>query len=603
MQSVASVSSNSSLLAIFFVAFECASDPLLESFVDGYAGSVAVGVIAAGVCSRISCGGVVAGSDAGRPKSAQRDGFKAASRRCPHTFNLINITDENLAYHRHRQPIVESTGRIQNKRGEMGLRYKNINMGLRCRLGEIGMGAGRMGDRRSKEDYVHQISTSIYVTNFPEQFSFRDLWKKCQEYGRVIDVYIPNRGTKSGDRFGFVRFIHIKDVDRLVKNLCTLWMGCLRLHANVARFQRPPLNKAQHVKGAIVGQKSFGASSNSKVFSVSQSSYAGAVKNDGEHKQVAEMDSKPSLVIDESCMLEYDYSLALKGNVADFGLLTNLKTVLTKEDFERFNLKYLRGFWVLIEFCTKELLEKFKSHVGVGSWFSSLDKRICIKTKMEQNIFETIIIIIKGKVFWIHAKEVSGWIPDFLDEEEEDEEEDESDEDFEMVPDTIFSPILEEPKHDNKSNFEEGEIQSEDPVHIYNLLVKKPKNDNKEEESSKATLKYPPGFTPNDVLRTKDVQDVDDVVEVQENTQKSNKQDNFTKDNNVRDVTHSKEEDKESFCLGQFKRSVGLQTGGSILQVMEDLVKVGQTMGYKIEGCVSNIEEIIKTRRENESYQ
>nr|GEY96951.1 RNA-directed DNA polymerase, eukaryota, reverse transcriptase zinc-binding domain protein [Tanacetum cinerariifolium] len=243
------------------------------------------------------------------------------------------------------------------------------------------------------------------------------------------------------------------------------------------RFQRPPLNKAQHVKGANVGQKSFGVSSNSKVFSVSQSSYAGAVKNDGEHKQVSEMDSKPSLVIDESCMLEYDYSLALKGKVADFGLLTNLKTVLSTEGFERFNITYLGGFWVLIEFCTMELLEKFKSHVGVGSWFSSLDKRICIKTKMEQNIFETFKIIIKGKVFSIRAKEVSGWIPDFLDEDEEDEED-------------------------------------------------------------------------------------DDVVEVQENIQKSNKQDNFTKDNNVKGVTHSKEEDKESFCSGQFRRSVCPLTGG-----------------------------------------
>nr|GEU67254.1 DIE2/ALG10 family [Tanacetum cinerariifolium] len=236
-------------------------------------------------------------------------------------------------------------------------------------------------------------------------------------------------------------------------------MGRLRLHANVARFQRPPLNKAQHVKGANVRQKSFGVSSNSKVFSVSQTSYAGAVKNDGEHKQVAEMDSKPSLVIDESCMLEYDYSLALKGKVTDFGLLTNLKTVLTKEGFESFNLKYLGGFWFLIEFCVKKLLEKFKSYIGVGSWFSSLEypsssfvideravwvdiegvpmkiwtnntKRICIKTKMEQNIFETFKIIIKGKVFWIRAKEVSGWTLDFLDEDEEDEGEDESDEDL-----------------------------------------------------------------------------------------------------------------------------------------------------------------------------
>nr|GEX44783.1 retrovirus-related Pol polyprotein from transposon TNT 1-94 [Tanacetum cinerariifolium] len=353
-----------------------------------------------------------------------------------------------------------------------------------------------MGDHRYKEDYVHQISTSIYVTNFPEQFSFHDLWKKCQEYGRVIDVYIPNRRTKSGDRFGFVRFIHIKDVDRLVKNLCTLWMGRLRLHANVARFQRPPLNKAQHVKRANVEQKSFGVLSNSKVFSVSQSSYAGAVKNNGEHKQVAEMDSKPSLVIDESCMLEYDYSLALKRKVADFGLLTNLKTV----DIEGVPMKI---------------------------WTNNTFKKIA--SKWGELLFEE------------DRKNTS-------------------------LYDTIFSPIQEEPKHDNKSNFEEGEIQSEDPFHIYDLLVKKPKNDNREEESSKATLKYPPGFTPNDVLRTKDVQDVDDVVEVQENTQKSNKQDNFTKDNNFRGVTHSKEEDKESFCSGQFRRSTSNTFHNAIME-------------------------------------
>nr|GEZ91099.1 RNA-directed DNA polymerase, eukaryota [Tanacetum cinerariifolium] len=296
-----------------------------------------------------------------------------------------------------------------------------------------------MGDRRSKEDYVHQISTSIYVTNFSEQFSFRDLWKKCQEYGRAIDVYIPNRRTKSGDRFGFVRFIHIKDVDRLVKNLCTLWMGRLRLHANVARFQRPPLNKVQHVKGANVGQKSFGVSSNSKVFSVSQSSYAGAVKNNGNT-----------------------------------------------------NRNYWRSSNLMLE----------------------LDR---------------------GFLLW------------------KDEEEDESDED---LLDNEFDG-----KKMKKFCKPKGEIQSEDPFHIYDLLVKKPKSDNKEEDSSKATLKYHPGFTLDDVLRTKDVQDVDDVVEVQENTQKSNKLDNFTKDNNSRGVTHSKKEDKESFCSGHFRRSVGPQTG------------------------------------------
>nr|GEU87371.1 nucleotide-binding alpha-beta plait domain-containing protein [Tanacetum cinerariifolium] len=151
-----------------------------------------------------------------------------------------------------------------------------------------------MGDRRSNEDHAQQISTSIYVTNFPEHFSFRDLWKACQEYGRVIDAYIPNRRSKSGKRFGFVRFIHIKEVVRLVGNLCTIWMGRLRLHANVARFQRLPLNKTQYVKGTNDGYKSSaGVPSNSKGFSVGKPSYVGVVKQKMEYKQVVEEDSKP----------------------------------------------------------------------------------------------------------------------------------------------------------------------------------------------------------------------------------------------------------------------------------------------------------------------
>ncbi|GKG03631.1 hypothetical protein Tco_0311267, partial [Tanacetum coccineum] len=33
--------------------------------------------------------------------------------------------------------------------------------------------------------------------------------------------------------------------------------------------------------------------------------------------------------------------------------------------------------------------------------------------------------------------------------------------------------------------------------------------------------------------------------------------------------------------------------GGSILDVMEEIIMVGQTMGYNMEGCAINIEDII----------
>ncbi|GKD50976.1 nucleotide-binding alpha-beta plait domain-containing protein [Tanacetum coccineum] len=355
-----------------------------------------------------------------------------------------------------------------------------------------------MGSNRSKEDEVQRISTSVFVTNFPEVFSAKDLWNTCKQYGQVVDAYIPNKRSKAGKRFGFVRFVKVFDTERLVNNLCTVWVGRHKLHANIPRFQREPLNKHSNLHNNFgekrgssgAGNNKNGGLSNPKGFMVFDQvrkangnfdrhpSYVGVVKQKMMSQQTRDDDNKPSIVLDDSCVFQCDYSLSLTGKVLDFGSLSNLKMILTKEGFENFNLKYLGGFWVLIEFCSKQALEKFKSHVGVGSWFSSLEyasntflidervvwvdiegvplkvwttntfnkisskwgemlfeedkknvclntKRVCIKTKLENNIFESFKIIVNGKVFWIRAKEVCGWVPDFLEDEEEGDESDE----------------------------------------------------------------------------------------------------------------------------------------------------------------------------------
>ncbi|GJX16914.1 nucleotide-binding alpha-beta plait domain-containing protein [Tanacetum coccineum] len=250
-----------------------------------------------------------------------------------------------------------------------------------------------MGSSRSKEDEVQRISTSVFVTNFPEVFSAKDLWNTCKQYGQVVDAYIPNKRSKAGKRFGFVRFVKVFDTERLVNNLCTVWVGRHKLHANIPRFQREPLNKHSNLHNNF-GEKrgSSGAGnnknrglSNPKGFMVVDQvrkvnenfnrhpSYVGVVKQKMMFQQTRDDDNKPSIVLDDSCVLQCDYSLSLTRKVLDFGSLSNLKMVLTTEGFENFNLKYLGGFWVLIEFCSKQALEKFKSHVEVGSWFSSLE--------------------------------------------------------------------------------------------------------------------------------------------------------------------------------------------------------------------------------------
>ncbi|GKB64513.1 hypothetical protein Tco_0920699 [Tanacetum coccineum] len=40
----------------------------------------------------------------------------------------------------------------------------------------------------------------------------------------------------------------------------------------------------------------------------------------------------------------------------------------------------------------------------------------------------------------------------------------------------------------------------------------------------------------------------------------------------------------------------GKQKGGSVLGVLEEMIRVGRAMGYSIEGCEKDIESIIKTK-------
>nr|GEX57913.1 RNA-directed DNA polymerase, eukaryota [Tanacetum cinerariifolium] len=73
------------------------------------------------------------------------------------------------------------------------------------------------------------------------------LMQRSSQYGNVIGSFIPNRRSKIGKHFGFVRFIKTSNVDLLVNNLCTIWIGRFKLNANVVRFNRQPLNKGSHL--------------------------------------------------------------------------------------------------------------------------------------------------------------------------------------------------------------------------------------------------------------------------------------------------------------------------------------------------------------------
>nr|GEV68845.1 putative retrovirus-related Pol polyprotein from transposon TNT 1-94 [Tanacetum cinerariifolium] len=58
-------------------------------------------------------------------------------------------------------------------------------------------GTTKVAHQRSKEDDVMKISTTMFVTNFPDESIAKELFRACSVYGHVVDSYIPNKRAKT----------------------------------------------------------------------------------------------------------------------------------------------------------------------------------------------------------------------------------------------------------------------------------------------------------------------------------------------------------------------------------------------------------------------
>ncbi|GKA23040.1 zf-CCHC domain-containing protein [Tanacetum coccineum] len=221
------------------------------------------------------------------------------------------------------------------------------------------MGFRFQNSLQSKIDQTSKISKSVFISNFPDDCSSRDLWKVCNGYGTVVDVFIPNKRSKAGKRFAFVRFINVLNLDRLIENLKTIWIGRFHLSANTARFERPKASTFQKEKPVPSGN----------VTGFKQS----IVQNQGGPKESYSSILKPSLVLDDSCLVNRDLTNCVMGEVLQFSSINNLQVLLSNEGFHNTRVVYLGGLWVMIELKSSKSKSKFMEHVGVASWF----RRLC----------------------------------------------------------------------------------------------------------------------------------------------------------------------------------------------------------------------------------
>nr|GEZ53263.1 nucleotide-binding alpha-beta plait domain-containing protein [Tanacetum cinerariifolium] len=322
----------------------------------------------------------------------------------------------------------------------------------------------------------------------------------------------------------------------------------------ISTFQRESLNKHSNqfnVNG--IKRDNVGGRKNEDGAKGMANSYAHAIKGTQEQKEV--MDDIPSLVLDDSCLNQKVYSLCLLGKVKEFASLTNLKRVhgslrLFKHTMISLLMSGLHGW----------RLRVFHASGGLGT-FSRIASR-----------WGTLL---------------NG-----------DELEDGGDSDVKEVPELKFE------EESNKHTLEENSVsqsnaQSEDPFGIYEVIKKK-RDDNNKDVILEVSLKYPPGFTPNE--------DVDASVEAPGILlEKTRENDDQEDGGSVEKQTHLRNkalnDAQESICSGHFKKSEVPRTSGSILQLIDDLVNVGKTVGYDMTGCMKNMEEIIESQGVNEVHR
>ncbi|GKV46811.1 hypothetical protein SLEP1_g53774 [Rubroshorea leprosula] len=96
---------------------------------------------------------------------------------------------------------------------------------------------------------LYKQATPYFFTNFPEEWSYVEMWMTFRKFGRVLDIYSPSRRSKKGHRFGFVRFLDVKNIKELERRLDQIWVGNFKLWVNIPQFRnKEPNREEEHRK-------------------------------------------------------------------------------------------------------------------------------------------------------------------------------------------------------------------------------------------------------------------------------------------------------------------------------------------------------------------
>ncbi|GJV28597.1 hypothetical protein Tco_1385045 [Tanacetum coccineum] len=151
------------------------------------------------------------------------------------------------------------------------------------------------------------------------------------------------------------------------------------------------------------------------------------------------------------------------------------------------------------------------------------------------------------------------------------------------VSETVFSDNVDECNVDGHGK-ETDKQQSKDPFGFYDLLNKLPAKGVRDASTS---LSHPPGFTPKTSVTHANVGEI-----CEDGPTNGEDMVNMPRvDAKVMDHSQEVHDSSNGESVSSFSHKV--HNGGSILDILDDMVRVGHSMGYNLDGCLKDMERII----------
>ncbi|GJW86033.1 hypothetical protein Tco_0159178 [Tanacetum coccineum] len=156
----------------------------------------------------------------------------------------------------------------------------------------------------------------------------------------------------------------------------------------------------------------------------------------GSQSHVTPEITKPVLVLDDTCIKEFDFGMSLMGRAKDVYDIPNLHCIISKEGFQNVKLSYLGGMWVLFGLIISHTKRNFSIILVWVSWFTVLIQEANLHLKNDEgslvfheespirawtpNTSRRLHLLGCGKVYWIRVKELDAWFPNFQEDDQDD---------------------------------------------------------------------------------------------------------------------------------------------------------------------------------------